>query len=171
MEASQAIIRGMAADGGLFVPESLPQELRSAFLAELKASALSVFHPKELIVGADTTVLCEGKLLGKPGDREEAAEMLRFLSGKVHKVLTGVSIIYNDEEDAETFTSETLVEFYPLSEADIQAYVATGEPLDKAGAYGIQGRGCTLVKRIEGDYFTVVGLPIGELVRRLEAHG
>jgi len=153
-----------------YVPDSVPPERRSAFLAELKASAMSVFHPLDIIIGADTTVLCEGRLLGKPKDKEDAKEMLRFLSGKTHSVLTGVSIIYSDEEDAETFLSETKVEFYPLSEKEIEEYVASGEPMDKAGAYGIQGRGCRLVKRIEGDYFTVVGLPIAELVRRLEAH-
>ena len=153
-----------------YVPDSVPPERRSAFLAELKASAMSVFHPLDIIIGADTTVLCEGRLLGKPKDKEDAKEMLRFLSGKTHSVLTGVSIIYSDEEDAETFLSETKVEFYPLSEKEIEDYVASGEPMDKAGAYGIQGRGCRLVKRIEGDYFTVVGLPIAELVRRLEAH-
>ena len=109
--------------------------------------------------------------MGKPKDKEEAREMLRFLSGKIHSVFTGVSLIYSDDEDAETFTSETKVEFYPLTDEEIDAYIASGEPLDKAGAYGIQGRGCTLVKRIEGDYFTVVGLPVAEVMRRLKAHG
>ncbi len=154
-----------------YVPDSVPPEKRSGFLAELKASAMSVFHPQNIIIGADTTVLCEGRILGKPKTAQEAKEMLRFLSGKVHSVLTGVSIIYSDEEDAETFISETKVEFYPLSEEEIEAYVATGEPMDKAGAYGIQGKGCCLVKRIEGDYFTVVGLPVAEVMRRLKAHG
>ncbi len=152
------------------VPESVPLEKRSGFLAELKASAMSVFHPRDIIIGADTTVLCQGRLMGKPKDEAEAKEMLQFLSGKVHSVFTGVSLIYSDEEDADTFISETKVEFYELSEAEIDAYVASGEPMDKAGAYGIQGKGCRLVKRIEGDYFTVVGLPIAEVVRRLEAH-
>ena len=152
------------------VPDSVPLEKRAQFLAEMKSSAMSVYHPKDIIIGADTTVLCEGRLLGKPKSREEAREMLHFLSGKVHSVLTGVSLIYSDFEDAESFTSETKVEFYPLSDKQIEDYIATGEPMDKAGAYGIQGRGCTLVKRIEGDYFTVVGLPVAEVVRRLKAH-
>ena len=154
-----------------YVPDSVPPEKRSGFLAELKASAMSVFHPQDIIIGADTVVLCEGRILGKPKTAEEAREMLSFLSGKVHSVLTGVSIIYSDDEDADTFISETKVEFYPLSEEEIDAYVATGEPMDKAGAYGIQGKGCRLVKRIEGDYFTVVGLPVAEVMRRLKAHG
>ena len=152
------------------VPSFVPLENRSGFLAELKASAMSVFHPKDIIIAADTTVLCEGRLMGKPKDAEEAKEMLRFLSGKVHSVYTGVSIIYSDEEDADTFISETKVEFYELTDEEISAYVATREPLDKAGAYGIQGKGFRLVKRIDGDYFTVVGLPVAEVVRRLEAH-
>ena len=161
----------LPSDAPEMVPSFVSLENRAQFLAELKSSAMSVFHPKDVIIGADTTVLCEGRLLGKPKTREEAKEMLRFLSGKVHSVRTGVSIIYNDMEDAESFTSETKVEFYPLTEEQIEAYVASGEPMDKAGAYGIQGLGCTLVKRIEGDYYTVVGLPVAEVVRRLKAHG
>ena len=152
------------------VPEFVTDEKRAQFLAELKASYTSVFHPKDVIIGADTTVICEGRLMGKPATREEAKEMLRFLSGKVHTVYTGVCLIWSDEEDAECFSSETKVEFYPLTEKQIEEYVASGEPMDKAGAYGIQGLGSTLVKRIEGDYYTVVGLPIAEVVRRLKKH-
>ena len=152
------------------VPPSVPMEKRAAFLAELKAAATSIYYPKDIIIGADTTVLLEGELLGKPKDEKEAAGMLRKLSGKVHTVITGVSIIYSDQEDAETFSSESKVEFYELSEKEIEEYVASGEPMDKAGAYGIQGRGFQLVKRIEGDFFSVMGLPIAELVRRLKAH-
>ena len=152
------------------VPEFVTDEKRAQCLAELKASYTSVFHPKDLIIGADTTVICEGRLMGKPATREEAKEMLRFLSGKVHTVYTGVCLIYSDEEDADCFTSETKVEFYPLTDKQIEDYVASGEPMDKAGAYGIQGLGSTLVKRIEGDYYTVVGLPIAEVVRRIKEH-
>ena len=152
------------------VPEFVPDEKRAQFLAELKASYTSVFHPKDIIIGADTTVICEGRLMGKPATREEAKDMLRFLSGKTHTVYTGVCLIWSDEEDADCFTSETKVEFYPLTEKQIEDYVASGEPMDKAGAYGIQGLGCTLVKRIEGDYYTVVGLPIAEVVRRIKKH-
>ncbi|MBQ4424727.1 MAG: septum formation inhibitor Maf [Lachnospiraceae bacterium] len=150
------------------VPEGLAAEKQSAFLAEVKAAAVSVSHPQDVVIGADTTVICEGRVMGKPKDAEEAREMLAFLSGKIHTVYTGVSVIYSDDADAETFTSATKVEFYPLSQKVIDEYVATGEPLDKAGAYGIQGRGCRLVKRIEGDYFTVMGLPVAELLQRLE---
>ena len=150
------------------VPEGLAAEKQSSFLAEVKAAAVSVSHPQDVVIGADTTVICEGRVMGKPKDAEEAREMLAFLSGKIHTVYTGVSVIYSDDADAETFTSATKVEFYPLSQKVIDEYVATGEPLDKAGAYGIQGRGCRLVKRIEGDYFTVMGLPVAELLQRLE---
>ena len=152
------------------VPDSVPPEKRSQFLAEMKAAAMSVSRPKDIVIGADTSVFCEGRMMGKPKTKEEAKEMLRFLSGKVHTVYTGVCLIYSEEE-AESFTSETKVEFYPLTEEEIEAYVQSGEPMDKAGAYGIQGLGVTLVKRIEGDYSTVVGLPVAEVVRRLRAHG
>ena len=150
------------------VPPSLPKEKESQFLAELKATAVSIRHPQEVVIGSDTTVICEGRVLGKPKDAAEAAEMLRFLSGKVHTVYTGVSIICGDDADAESFTSCSKVEFYELTDKEIADYIATGEPMDKAGAYGIQGIGCRLVKRIDGDYFTVMGLPIAEVVRRLE---
>lgn len=152
------------------VPPQVPMERRAAFLAELKAASTSIYYPKDIIIGADTAVLLDGELMGKPRDAEDAARMLRQLSGRVHTVITGVSIIYSDQEDAETFISETKVEFYELSDKEIDDYVASGEPLDKAGAYGIQGRGFRLVKRIEGDYFSVMGLPVAELVRRLESH-
>ena len=151
------------------VPDTIPLEKRSQFLAEMKAAAMSVDHPEAIIIGADTTVLCEGRLMGKPGSKEEAKEMLRFLSGKTHTVFTGVCLICDETKEAHSFTSETKVEFYPLTEAEIDAYVESGESRDKAGAYGIQGLGCTLVKRIEGDYYTVVGLPVAEVMRRLKA--
>ena len=150
------------------VPPSLPKEKESQFLAEMKATVVSVRHPKEIVIGSDTTVICEGRVLGKPKSEQEARDMLHFLSGRTHEVYTGVSIICGDEADAESFTSVTSVEFYELSDAEIEAYIRSGEPMDKAGAYGIQGPGCRFVLRIEGDYFTVVGFPIAEVIRRLE---
>ena len=115
------------------------------------------------VIGSDTTVICEGRVLGKPKDEAEAAEMLRFLSGKTHEVYTGVAIVSKDVNDC--FTSVTKVEFYELSDEEIDWYISTREPMDKAGAYGIQGFGCRLVKRIEGDYFTVMGLPVSTAFR------
>ena len=158
------------ADVPEIIPDGMPAEKESEFLASVKAGyVLSQQDEKRrdaLIVGADTTVLCEGRVLGKPKDKAEAKEMLRFLSGKVHEVYTGVAIV--SEDVSESFTSVTKVEFYELTDEEIDWYISTNEPMDKAGAYGIQGFGCRLVKRIEGDYFTVMGLPIAEVVRRIE---
>ena len=105
--------------------------------------------------------------MGKPKDAEDAARMLRGLSGRTHHVYTGVALLSAKRQDV--FYSVTEVEFYPLTEEEIQNYIATGEPMDKAGAYGIQGRGAVLVKGIRGDYFTVVGLPVAETARHLKA--
>ncbi len=154
------------ADVPEIIPDGLPAEKESEYLAQIKAGYILYQNPKDLVIGADTTVICEGRVLGKPKDKAEAKEMLRFLSGRVHEVYTGVAIV--GEEVNEAFTSVTKVEFYELSDEEIDWYVSTGEPMDKAGAYGIQGFGCRLVKRIEGDYFTVMGLPVAEVARRVE---
>ncbi len=148
------------------IPDGMPPEKESEYLAAVKAGYILSQNKKDIVVGADTTVLCEGRILGKPKDKAEAKEMLRFLSGKVHEVYTGVAIL--TEETSDCFTSVTKVEFYELTDEEIDWYISTGEPMDKAGAYGIQGFGCRLVKRIEGDYFTVMGLPIAEVARRIE---
>jgi nucleoside triphosphate pyrophosphatase len=128
-------------------------------LAEEKARA--VWRTGDTVIGADTVVAVDKVLLGKPRDGEEAARMLRLLSGRRHRVLTGVCFF--DGERAETALEETFVEFLPLSDEEIAAYVATGEPFDKAGAYGIQGAASKFVARIEGCYFNVVGLPIARV--------
>ena len=113
------------------------------------------------VIGADTVVVIDNEILGKPKDKTAACQMLRQLSGRVHEVLTGIAVKYNGKEVAEVV--HTKVYFRSLSEADIAAYVATGEPLDKAGAYGIQGRGAVLVEKIDGCYNNVVGLPISRV--------
>ncbi|MBT4423887.1 septum formation protein Maf [Candidatus Bathyarchaeota archaeon] len=119
-----------------------------------------------LIIGADTVVFHEGEILGKPGESGKAAMMLRKLSGKPHKVYTGVTILNSDTGEMLTRHEETTVWFKELDDETIETYVATGEPLDKAGAYGIQGEAGALVDRIEGSYSNVVGLPL-ELVREM----
>jgi septum formation protein len=106
-------------------------------------------------------------MLGKPNSKEEAAETLRVLSGNTHEVYTGVALVSRDETF--TFYERTEVTFWKLSEEEIQAYVETGEPLDKAGSYGIQGKGAVLVKKINGDYYSVVGLPVARIVRELRS--
>ncbi len=115
------------------------------------------------VIGADTIVVLERQILGKPHSAEHAAQMLRSLSGREHQVYTGVCVVRG--EKTATFAEKTDVYVAPLSEADIRAYIATGDPMDKAGAYGIQGIFAKHIEKIDGDYFNVVGLPIGRLWR------
>jgi septum formation protein len=110
------------------------------------------------VLGADTTVILDNHILGKPEDPADAARMLRLLSGRTHHVITGVALV--TETSTEVATEVTAVRFLAISDEDIAAYIATGEPMDKAGAYAIQGRAARWIPRIEGDYFNVVGLPI-----------
>lgn len=138
-------------------------------LAREKAKAVWNAHRDAVVLAADTVVVYDGKILGKPRDEREAIEMLRLLSGRIHHVYTGVALCSTDGD--ESFAEQTAVEFYPLTEEDIFMYVKSGEPLDKAGAYGIQGLGALFVKRIEGDYFNVVGLPIAKTTRALIKKG
>jgi septum formation protein len=132
-------------------------------VARQKAREVAKKYPLDCVVGADTIVALDDKVLGKPRDEREAIAMLEHLSGREHTVYTGVCVIKNNAENC--FAEATKVEFYPLTAAEIQAYVASGEPMDKAGAYGVQGLGCVLVKKIEGDYFNIMGFPIAKVVR------
>ena len=126
-------------------------------------------QPELLVIGADTVVCCEGKILGKPHSREAAAEMLTALQGRSHEVYTGVTL-YSQSETV-TFFECTQVEFYPMTEVEISEYIDSKEPMDKAGAYGIQGLGARFVKGIRGDYNNVVGLPVGRLYQELKSRG
>lgn len=126
--------------------------------ARRKAAEVSARFSGRVVLGADTVVVSEGQALGKPRDREDAKRMLYALSGKTHQVMTGVCM--TDGKRTETALSVTYVTFRALDDALIERYVASGECDDKAGAYGIQGKGCVLVERLEGDYFGVVGLPV-----------
>lgn len=126
------------------------------------------FPEGALVVGADTIVYFEGTILGKPKDAEDAVRMLSAMSGKRHTVYTGVTLIDTESGRRESFCEQTDVFFYPVSEEEIRRYVATGDPLDKAGSYGVQGLGAFLVKRIEGDYYTVVGFPIAHFLQILK---
>lgn len=119
------------------------------------------------ILAADTVVALDGEILGKPRDRAEAARMLRKLSGRTHRVLTGMALFFQGQ--VRTHVETTKVEFSPLSEKDIAWYIATGEPLDKAGAYGIQGGAALFCERMEGDYYNVMGLPVCRLGETLKA--
>lgn len=148
------------------LPEGLAPEEAPVFLALRKAEAVAADHPDKTVIGADTVVILDGEIMGKPHDEDDAVRMLSALSGKTHTVITGCCIIRGTLR--RTFSQTTSVEFYPLGEREIMEYIASGEPFDKAGAYGIQGKGSLLVKGIVGDYFNVMGLPIAELKRELE---
>lgn len=119
------------------------------------------------MLGADTTVALDNRILGKPADAEDAARMLRLLSGRTHWVITGVALV--TEKATEVATEATAVRFLTLSDEEIAAYIATGEPMDKAGAYAIQGRAARWIPRVEGCYFNVVGLPIALVTAMLES--
>lgn len=145
-----------------------PPEGAVMMLATRKAQLAAEHFPDDLIIGADTIVAVGKHIYGKPDTSEEAFEMLSALSGKTHQVFTGVCI-YTKSGHRNAFCTRTDVTFFPLSEEEIRAYIATGEPMDKAGAYGIQGKGALLVEKIDGDYYNVVGLPISRLVRELKS--
>lgn len=151
------------------LPDGIAPEAVPAYLAEIKARAVAAQYPDDIVIGADTVVILDGEVLGKPRDKDDAIRMLRALSGKAHTVITGCAISLHGEMTS--FSDVTHVEFYPLSDREILDYIATGEPFDKAGAYGIQGRGSVLVKRIEGDFFNVMGLPVARLKREMERVG
>lgn len=136
-------------------------------LSARKAEAVIKLHPDDTVLAADTIVVLRGRILGKPKDEEAARAMLKLLSGGVHQVYTGYTVISGKEFICSH--EVTSVEFYALSQAEIDAYIATGEPMDKAGAYGIQGKGALFVKRINGDYYNVVGLPIAKVSRILDS--
>jgi len=146
------------------LPETIVQ-----LLARQKAMAVAEKARDAYVIGADTIVVYNGIILGKPKTTEDAYATLKMLSDKTHEVLTGVSIISPELEV--TFFERTKVTFWPLAEEEIKQYIASGEPMDKAGSYGIQGRGSLLVKKVEGDYFSVVGLPIARTVRELKKLG
>lgn len=126
-----------------------------------------------VVIGADTVVVSDGKILGKPSSKEEAIEMLQGLQGRTHEVYTGVTIMTREgkENTKKTFHEKTKVVFYPMSDEEIRSYVNTKEPMDKAGAYGIQGKSAIFIKEINGDYNNVVGLPLARLYQELKNTG
>ena len=148
------------------LPDGIAPEEAAVYLSSVKARAVARLHPDRVVIGSDTVVILDGGILGKPRDKDDAVRMLRALSGKIHTVVTGCTIICGGREHS--FGEMTRVEFYPLNDREIEDYIATGDPFDKAGSYGIQGRGCLFVKGIEGDYFNVMGLPVGRLNRELK---
>ncbi|HEV7991035.1 MAG TPA: Maf family protein [Gemmatimonadaceae bacterium] len=134
-------------------------------LARGKAAVIASQSPDAVVIGSDTIVVVDGDVLGKPADDAEAKRMLARLAGRSHVVMTAVAVSWQGETRSDVV--EVGVTFHQLDASDIAAYVATREPMDKAGAYGIQGYGATIVERVEGDYFAVMGLPLQRLVRLL----
>ena len=146
-------------------PAELVMELSAAKAGEIAAAA----GAEDVVIAADTVVALDGRVLGKPRDAAQAGEMLRALSGREHSVYTGVTLRRGETELRRA--EHSLVRFRPLEGAEVARYIATGEPLDKAGAYGAQGRGSLFVERIEGDFFNVMGLPLCLLGKMMKEFG
>ena len=138
-------------------------------LARGKTAVIAARAPDAVVIGSDTIVVVDGDVLGKPADELNAVRMLARLAGRSHTVITAVAVAWRGE--TRSGVEEVGVTFHPLSRAEIDAYIATGEPMDKAGAYGIQGYGATIVARVDGDYFAVMGLPLQRLTRVLAVLG
>ncbi len=145
--------------------EGLPENI-VVHWAMAKAADVALKYQDHPVLGADTMVFRDGVLLGKPEDREQAFEMLKSLSGRWHTVYGGVALMWQNRGLSFSFAEATKVKFRNLSDSEIMAYIATGEPMDKAGAYGIQGQGCVLIERVEGCYFNVMGLPVSRFLNR-----
>ncbi len=148
-----------------FTTETLPSKVVEA-LSLLKAKDVKKRHPEDCIIAADTVVACDNQILGKPVDEADALKMLMMLSGRKHQVYTGVTIM-SESGIANTFSECTEVTMYDNTKEQLLEYIESGEPMDKAGAYGIQGLGAVLVKEINGDYNNVVGLPLSRVYREL----
>lgn len=160
---AEAVLKDMGPEEGKVLPEAGPAEGKRG---EGQCPVSEKGFEAVLVIGADTVVAVDGHILGKPVSPEEAADMLRTLSGRTHEVYTGVTLLYcgsPGQVARKTFHERTEVAFYPMSEAEIAAYVSTGDCMDKAGAYGIQGFCARYIREIRGDYNNVVGLPIGRL--------
>ncbi|MFD2639335.1 Maf family protein [Piscibacillus salipiscarius] len=144
-------------------------EKKVAHLAQFKSRHINLLDSNEVILSADTVVSFQNKIFEKPKSKDEAYHMISLLSGSIHDVYSGFTIRTNTEE--KTFVERTEVEFWPLDKQDIQWYISTDDPYDKAGAYGIQSIGAMFVKQIKGDYYNVVGLPISRVVKELTKFG
>ena len=150
------------------ISKSLSPEENVMALARQKAEAVSKEYPHQIVIGADTVVCLNGEIMGKPRDRQHAREMLAQLSGQTHQVYTGVAVLRAEDATLETFYIGTKVKMQVLSDEEIEAYLETKEPFDKAGAYGIQGYGARYIEKIEGDYYSVMGLPVHALYETLK---
>jgi septum formation protein len=175
--------RALLAEAGIPYEAVAPRDVAEDFPADeppqdlvlrhalTKARSVAADYPKRLLLGADTVVALQGRVFGKPAAETEAREMLAALQGRTHVVYTGLALVDGGSGREAAEVEATDVAVRPLSAEEVAAYVATGEALDKAGAYAIQGRGALLVERVDGDYFNVVGLPLYRLSRMLAAFG
>lgn len=152
-------------------PNETPEAMVQRLAEEKAVAGTAGVAGAALVIGADTAVVCEGAVLGKPASPADAQRMLHLLAGRTHKVVTGLSVLRLPDRALRVELETTRVAFAPMTERDIEEYVASREPLDKAGAYGIQGRGGRYVTRIEGCYFNVVGLPLARLYRLMSELG
>lgn len=148
------------------LPDDIEPKAASEYLAVLKAKAAAEKYPDCIVIGCDTTVICGSEILGKPKDKSQCIADITKLSGRTHQVVTGCCIISGGK--ASSFSEVTDVTFRELTTAEIEAYADTDEPYDKAGGYGIQGLGSALISHIDGDFFNVVGLPVGRLFNELK---
>ena len=160
------------AEGEEIINTTVPEEAVKE-LSRQKAREVDTRTDGDVVIGADTVVAADHQILGKPKDEEDAVRMIRMLQGRTHQVLTGVTVILRDgvRKNEICFAETTHVHVYPMTEEQIRDYVASGEPMDKAGAYGIQGLFAAYVSGIEGDYNNVVGLPVGRLYQEVLAAG
>lgn len=158
------------AEGEEVITSSVPEEVVKE-LSMQKVQEVSGTCDGDVIIGADTVVAVDGQILGKPADRADAMRMLRLLQGKEHQVITGVTVLLKENNKTVCFAEVTKVHVFPMTEEQMERYTATGEPMDKAGAYGIQGKFAVYVSGIEGDYNNVVGLPVGRLYQEVLAAG
>ena len=159
----------MTADIDETMDSALSVEDAVAQVCGKKAAAVGASHPDDLIIAADTIVVVDGRVLGKPHTEDEARAMLRLLSGRHHTVMTAYCLWQNGQAD--THVEQTHLKFRNLSDEEIDAYVATGSPMDKAGAYGIQDQAAIFVESLDGDYYNVMGLPLCSLVQDLRKRG
>lgn len=153
--------KAVSTDTDETLPPDIPEFKAAEHLACIKAAAALEKFPDNIVIGCDTTVICGSMILGKPENKEQCRQFMKLLSDRTHQVATGCCIM--DSCGSVSFTSITDVCFRRLTDEEIEAYISTNEPYDKAGGYGIQGKGALLIEKISGDYFTVVGLPVSRL--------
>jgi len=174
LEQVGVVFEVMTSDKDEVISKSEPEEIVKELALEKANYVAGMLQESAVVIGADTLVAIGSKILGKPRDKKEAYRMLRSLQGKTHQVYTGVAILIKEENKLGTYTTfaeMTSVSMYTMTEDEIEYYVSTGEPMDKAGAYGIQGKSAVYVKEIHGDYNNVVGLPVARLYQEMRKLG